>query len=665
MSGHRPLDSEWLPGRPLSAVACLSLLIAGGFIGVVLVEALRFGAGDSQAIRHIDGDPATMRAGALSIPGLESGRAESVSARAVAYQSVLGVQDSDSLERLIRQAATVPPTANSRFELELLLTRLLEIDPPRAVSLVRELKLPNLWLAFAIQQWVELDADGAVARLRTLALDGPATHAAGVALLNALGGDESAMARVLQALPAIDELSLRIGGLVSLAEHDIGAAILGSAQLPDRASRRVAVESIGQIAGYVDPQGALMYADLLPEWEHRLFFANRVMERWAELDPHGFISHLDSLSPDPWNVTRVEQALRVAAAADPEYALEAVGQLPATWRTAAEYLVIEVLAQQNPDAAMAFVESLRPGEPRSRLLHALASGLALADADAAIAWARSLGSSSADLADAILTAVASTDLHKAIDIALSVNLPRGSTPRHPVWLITALRSDPGQAASIAERLISSGSGGGRLDDLFRRTVTQWAIHDAESALAWLNARGALDTATLRPVATEMGRQDLHYALGQAAFLPAHLREEWIRAAISSPSATDPRSVVDAMATLRGQPVYDSTIAGLALSALGRHSPQLALELLGNASVATQERTFPSLAMRWVTHEPAAAVQWAAGLTDPDTRQRTVSAAITVWSYTDPEAVAEWIGQLPQDEIRQLGLTHRQSELSAR
>ncbi len=628
----------------------LSIFLTGVLFGIVAVQLILLGGFGLESDRAAQGLAHRSSLTTSIAPLLKIEDALSVSARLQAYSAIAELRNSDQLKREIRHAATSNPSPGRGFTLELLLSRLIEVDPPKAVVLLRELDLPNHWLSFVFRNWAEIDAHGALTGFGLLGPDPLIAHAVAMTLLEVFGNNQHTIDRLLAERPSLDALSLRLEGLASLTGLDMETALFSIASLPDRSSRRIVLEALATKGAWLHPDKALSLIHHLPDWEDRMFFARPAMERWAELDPQGFLTHLETLSADPWNVTRAELGLRAIAAADPDRLLAATDRFPSTWRTAARYVAIEALAQQRPAAAIDYVDSMPAGEGRNRMMHALALGYARADADAAIVWAHSARSSGADLADAILTAVAATDLDRAIDIAMSGNLPRGASPRPPAWLGPSLQNEFGRASELADRILSHASGS-QLPPLLQSILSHWARVDAASALSWLTSRNAANFATIRPLASEMGVQDPYGSLAHAALLPDRLRNEWIEGAMGAYGARDPHGALDVMASLQGQPVYDSVVQRLVSAASIFDDTQTALQLFGRASPAAQRSIAPQLASNWAHREPAEAARWSVELTDLPMQAAALRAVIMTWARTDADAADLWIRSLPPSEAR--------------
>src|SRR5690606_4105210 len=258
-----------------------------------------------------------------------------------------------------------------------------------------------------------------------------------------------------------------------------------------------------------------------------------------------------------------------AALGDPVGALRLAASLPDAQRRSLTMSALNVLARRDPAAAIERVAGLPLGAERESLLQAIASSYAVRDANAALAWARSLEPRSRGAEAGVLAAVASEDLARALDLAAS-GVAGGLSADSRSWFSAGLSraSANGSAAywRIADQLGATEASAAR--ELLDMLGAAWSVEDPAGAIGWATSNGAAGERVLTRVAAELGRRDLDRALSFTAQLPRERQTAWVADTAGAHAMRDPSAALRALDTVRGGPAFERAVPRVVIAAAG-------------------------------------------------------------------------------------------------
>src|SRR5690606_22915728 len=115
--------------------------------------------------------------------------------------------DERTLRQLLNEAAGLPPSASRSFSLDALLIRYAELEPRAAVREAQDLGVGTASLAALFRIWAAADTQAALRALPGIA-DRRALHGIALELVDVLGGGETAVRRLIEAVPRLDSAEL-------------------------------------------------------------------------------------------------------------------------------------------------------------------------------------------------------------------------------------------------------------------------------------------------------------------------------------------------------------------------------------------------------------------------------------------------------------------------
>ncbi len=645
----------------------LVCLTAGGILGAVVFSVIPgsgpgFGGAGVITERFRVGSESGAGAAQGAPPGWEV--PTGFTDRVAAYQVAAAADDVVHLESLIRMTAAMPRSAHRDFELEVLLVRLVELDPYRAAESISSLQLTERLLRGVFKAWVEVRPDSVSLGLRAID-DAAAAHSLALTVLAAADMDEAMLDRVALAVPQLRREGLRIDGLARKAEHDWHGALTLAMAIEDRGAQLLTLSGIARASAVADPLAALAQSESIADVELRRSFRRQIKEQWATDDPGGFMQYVayytETLDDtDPWNAYGLEPALRIAAEAAPLEFLHVAEGAAGPLRTMLMSVALEALAENDPAQFVAdFADAgfMRDaGEAADTYVRAIARGLARRDPELALHWTRSLHPPSDDAHQIVMTLIAQADLPRAIQlelIQLDLNRHAGSALSAPRWLRNALSAtrDPDVLARAAQSLAAANLPGAQ--GMVTAVVNRWVASDPDAAISWVLSHPGARSELIAGLAQEIGRDDMETAMRYASMLPEESRAAWVVAAARSAASRDPLRAAEAIVPFRGEPVHDSALSEIVVRALlGRgDDPPLAARLLEDASAEVLNRTAGVVARRWAEQSPMEAAEWAIRVTAPDARARALRSSLSVWRQSDALGASQWAQSLPDSLIR--------------
>ena len=245
-------------------------------------------------------------------------------------------------------------------------------------------------------------------------------------------------------------------------------------------------------------------------------------------------------------------------------------------------------ASKNPEAAIAWLDTMAEGEEKERFRGSLVGGLADRDIGLATSYALARGAAGDKEADEYIETITGEQLRRngpAASVLWGESLPEGPLKDEALEDIADayVQRDPAAAAAWAEKYATAATGGGIIEEV----GGEWAQRDPKAAVTWLNSLAD------GPAKSE----------GTFSAL-----REWTR--------HDPTAASEYLAALPSSTSKDSAVSGFARS-LAREDPE-------------------------------SAIIWAKTISDEASRVQTLTQAGQAWFRRDPTAAATWLqnSQLP-------------------
>ncbi|MCB1204910.1 MAG: hypothetical protein KDN18_11670 [Verrucomicrobiae bacterium] len=344
---------------------------------------------------------------------------------------------------------------------------------------------------------------------------------------------------------------------------------------------------------------------------------------WAEKDPRAAAARALTIPNSQERSSALWTLASTWAQSDPGAAWEWGNALErASDRKAVLQNVISAVAGNGDTSqAIAFLETMPPGQGRSDALQQVASFLANSDPEEAYAFVMQHAVNDRDrqAVSNVLQQWARSDPARAFELAFS-ELDPGNARRSAIQSVIneAANRDP----ALARELMA------KLDDQDLENVS----HSAAYTLA---------------------RNDLEGSIEWAEGLPeGDIKENAFSSILSEWSRENPEEAV-----LYGLKIENDDRRRRSLgNALSQWAYQDAVEAMTwavkNLEKEDQENLIPqSLIGRWVDQDADAASEWVAALPEGSLRNRSVTSLISSWADDDFVAAGEWIKRLPKGESR--------------
>lgn len=639
------------------------LLLAGAVTGAAAVYLY-----ESPAARNDDPDSPAATAPVLSLPPVAApmdSRAQDgyVAERLAIYEQAAEATEPFDIEALIESALDEPASRLRALKLTALVTRFAELDPRGAADFARTRYLDPALLVPIFEVWAESDPDAAIAELALIAPPGRQREIA-LAILDVIGNDADGIARVAAAFPAADVMSFETDAVLMRAESDPAAALREILAMPDYIRRTLTLQRVAEIAGRVDPRGALEQAAAIEEYALRRSFRNSVIAAWAGQDPEAVFAWLETADiGDLPESTGVYQAL---AREDPNRLFAVLEGLPPTVQTNAKRGAMQALAEFDPIAAIARIETMPAGQERDQLLTAVGQAYGRLYPDQALAWVRELPpAQSQNVLRSVLMGMMNTDPNRVVDIVIADLESAGQGGRvaalpgmAPVsvaslttlsMLATNSQVDIGR---VADRLLAVNNP--QVASVISSMVGNWARQRPDEALRWalVNA-DRLNQDAFVQMAQGIAQTDSERALAMLNQVPPEQHAQWLTGVVQQIAQNDLGRAVDLISQYRGQPAYGAAYVAVA-QATARTDPPRAAAMLREAppgSLQQDASVYMLIASQWSRTDPEAAADWALGISDPQAQRNAISQVTQGWSRSDATAAERWVRAMNPGETR--------------
>ena len=581
-------------------------------------------------------------------------REAALTERSARYAAAARVGDAETLVSMIESTLRAPLSPTTTADLEALFERLFEVAPNEAIERVQSSDLPAAVLAAIFRSWAELDVQAAIALIGAID-DPPKERMLALAIVSAAGPDS--VDDVVAASRTLDPEGFAMAELVQRAEVDPLAALRDVTRLSSRAAQTFAIAEIGRKAGHLVPAEGFAAAERIADFEQKSAYLAALYEQWSLTDLPEFLAHVRTLDLTQAVVEmRLSRAFAHAAEADAERLVKLGSEIGGTIGVAAEAHGLDALAAADPDTALAYVESVPSGQRRERLLAAVAAGYGRYDTDAALAWAERLSPPLRKAREAVMSALASESLVRAVELELrdpdtALGAIVDSASAVPAWFANPFIGVLDDPRGIADRILASDEKGYWADRMLSTTLSHWALQDPDGVIAWMYGHpGAVPIDVLASLAERMiGTADVERMIGLAELLPNARRPDWIGRALQDAARVDVQIALTIAERYRSEPFYDALLTDVVGTATIVQGPEAAARLLKESA--------PPLAVlritqHWAMTAPAEAARWAVGLADEETRDLAANDVFETWAGKDPDAASAWVRSIADPALRQ-------------
>ena len=522
-------------------------------------------------------------------------------ARSQALLEIAATSDALALYALAADADGLETTLDRQETLQVVLSRLFELDPQNGPKQVmgETLAQPssprrNERLASIGNAWAMAAPEAAWAYSRTIAE--PAARATfEQSVINAwsMADPEAAFAGVV-AMPANERKDRVLHQVaVALVRVDPRRAVEMASGV-NRADRRMALLTIVSEWGQHDPQAAAQWMEANPGKVNREMVVYRFASRYGAVNPVEALAWAQRVER-PSNArhrspTLVGLVLTGYAEENPEDALRlALGLDAGEQRNAAVGAVLGVIARRDPGYAMANLDKLPKGNQRSNAIISIAMQVSRSDPRAAVEWI------------------------KAAEV--DNNNEHGRSAVSALGAMLA-GSDPETAMSLTEQIPEKSRG-----DWIVAVAASYAHQDPEAALRWAR---------------------------QYQNDPAYPRVTAELAAMIADS--DPQAAMDFASSVLDARERDRTIARV-VQQMAHQDPALAARWIERVRDDRQRlQAISNIAMQWAHADSAAARKWVTSLPSGASRDQGLTALMRT-GVVPPDQAETLISQIQSPQQR--------------
>ena len=461
--------------------------------------------------------------------------------------------------------------------------------------------------------------------------------------------------------------------LTSLASVDPYAAA-EQALAVSGSQRYRSIHSVGSVWGRTAPEQALLYAENIPERNLRDTFLNAVIKRWVSDDPEGAVQALLSYDNPVGRRSALSVGLASLAATEPEQALLLADQLNASERANAyqsifagwantdvrsaanalsmvptQYAGMNLLSQvayqyasQHPDEALVWMEQLPP-EQRRFVGSQVVSVMAQSDPETALAYVTGTDAQNPQQLMQVLDQIARNQPQIAANYVK--NLPDGTQRDQMLLRVAGNWADQDPDAALA--WVSS-IDPAKAQGVLRTMVPRLAMRNPDLAMTLLDrSDGESRGQWISSIASGYAMRDPEMAFN---FLSQYKSEPIYGQALANIvpnlAQSDPRRAMDVVMGL-GQEHHH--LVSSVITQWGEYDLDGARRWLQNASPETRAHGVGALAGSWAQHDYQGALTWVSALPRDQSRDQALAAMVRAApSLTQARSV---YGRIESDEAR--------------
>jgi len=542
-------------------------------------------------------------------------------AQTEALYTLAGRSDSAGVQNLIFQANGIGDPSDRKAALDILFSRLTELDPRSALALsrTREFRVERHIEASIWQSWGKLDLNAALASAS--ALDSPSDRNLAAQALYAAydyqGNDTTDY--IEQTLGIPPNSSTRAAYLFRLAERDPAEAIVAINAMAPPSQQQKSAAYLGRHLGRLNGPAAAQHADLFSGQALRQVYRHAVAVAAAEADPETILDEL-------------------------------LAGRPGMERTMEAHSALQTLASRDVDKALGYLDRIANPRHRAMLANAIGPAFAQADPDRALAWAKQNDRGMhGGLISGVLAAIASTQPKKAIDEAQQ--LPNAQQRQQALSMIamTMSQREPQRAVELLDHIERPGD----RKNVAQNIASMWVQSDPDGALAWMLQRdGDERDAMLSMSAHMLAQSDLDSAMRWLPRLDESSQVLW-RGQIASNLASQrsPAEALQFISRYEGSEDYPQLLAS-AINGLAQTDVQAALQMADRVPEGLQrDGLYSGLIGRYAHQDPEQAATVVESITNDAQRAQATSMLAMAWSHSDPAGAQQWVEKLPRGDGR--------------
>ena len=441
-------------------------------------------------------------------------------------------------------------------------------------------------------------------------------------------------------------------------------------QVPE-IGRSMVLESIGSAWAETDLKAALAWANQQTDSKIKDAILEGVIPSMAKTDLQGALAYAEKLGPgDTMSLTdgdlhdRTISQVFENAARDGQGALALMQSLPeGRTKDLAARGIIKFMSENDPQAAMDLATGIGAVRIRYDVMGSVAESWFKNDPAAATQWMQSLPEGETkDLASITISRLmAQNDPQAALDMATKIGDSnwRTEAQENVVWQLGEWsKKNPAAALQWMQSLPE-----GQTKDIVSSTISrEMAARDPQAAFDIATGIGDSDrrTAAQENVVNQWSEKNPAAATEWMQSLPEGLTKDLAASAVSrSMAENDPQASMD-MASGIGDSKLRTEAERVAAIFLYEKDPAAAIQWMQSLPVGQTKdsaaRGISSMMSNGDKNpQPAAAMDMASGIGDSNLRNEAQGSVAIAWMSHDPAAAIQWMQSLPEGQTKDSAL----------
>ncbi len=311
------------------------------------------------------------------------------------------------------------------------------------------------------------------------------------------------------------------------------------------------------------------------------------------------------------------------------------------------YSLLEKWAEREPQAVLAYGQSLKSRNDRQQAISTALSAWARLDPDAALAWVEKQprGQERQNFLSSALQGVAEADPKKAMEKLNNAPFYQQRWIRGQI-INTLAESDPKAAAELALQHDRSSRYGGYMEGQLGNVLQKWLSQDADAAAAWFQAQpeSVRKKRSVIQSLQNLAWQDPGAAMRLMEFIPPGQQREDTLGNVLNAWGNKDLDALRAWTDARTDP-RENTLGQIACAqGLMASDPAAAAASLKNVRADERQRyAFQQVFNEYAQREPQAALAMAQSLSDSASRNQAISGALAGWAQLERR---HWSGSKP-------------------
>lgn len=571
-----------------------------------------------------------------------------------ALHYMAGRADEAELQSLIIQATGYLNRNDRAAALSILFNRYTELNPPGALEFLENLGLDieNRMYSSIFYSWSKVDLSMAIDKANSYG-NGKYRRIAGEGILRAVSeGFPESLDSVVEQLEGNHSLfQHQARVLAQEATHSPQMAMEKALGLGGMQARHSAIYQIATVWARTDPESALTYSENILDVNLKNQYMHFVLRRWVSDEPEIAVARIETLPESPFRDRLLGDTLGNLARQDHETALKLAESFQGIGDKHEIYRNVFVYwSQTDPRGALEAAIKITDPTLSKAMIQQAGQQFAMQNPEEALLWAEGQN-------DEIRLSLVQTALGQMAQNdprkAMSYLSSLSSPQMRENAVFSILPNLARRDPMMAAGFVSEMPSGQNKNSAIGQIVSAWSEEDPESAIDWLESLDYQSAqSALTSMADTVARRNPDRAATLLSRIPGEARSNWLMAISNSYSRTNPEKAINFLEDFKNEPGYEASLSAV-LPRIAQTDPRRAIRMSQGLS-PEYDHVLNNVIQTWAYTDLHSAKNWLRNA-EASVQEKAIPGLVEAWTGYDYRAAKTWTLGLPASQAKDQAL----------